>query len=154
MSTLFFFVVFSDDICACDSGGVELTNFPSPDGGPGSASADAQSLTIPNAHMQSKLGSVTTMDWSSDGYVLAVGWERGWAVWSVGGRCLAWSTEIVDDGVEESRYVVVIWYFGAHYEVVFFFAHEDVNQKELFWGLLGDVEKVLGDLLEYRNGDG
>jgi hypothetical protein len=31
------------------------------------------------------------MEWSSDGYVLAVGWEKGWAVWSVAGRCLAWS---------------------------------------------------------------
>ena len=35
-------------------------------------------------------GRVRTIDWSSDGYVLAVGWERGWAVWSVAGRCLAW----------------------------------------------------------------
>ena len=31
------------------------------------------------------------MEWSSDMYVLAVGWMRGWAVWSVAGRCLAWS---------------------------------------------------------------
>ena len=37
------------------------------------------------------------MEWSSDAYVLAVAFERGWAVWSVAGRCLAWSFGAVDD---------------------------------------------------------
>lgn len=36
------------------------------------------------------------MEWSSDGYVLAVGWQRGWAIFSVGGRCLAWGFGIED----------------------------------------------------------
>lgn len=31
------------------------------------------------------------MAWSSDGYALAIGWENGWSVWSIGGRCLAWA---------------------------------------------------------------
>lgn len=30
------------------------------------------------------------MKWSPDGYVLAVGFVSGWAIWSVGGRCLVW----------------------------------------------------------------
>jgi hypothetical protein len=34
-------------------------------------------------------GAVRALEWSADGYVLACGWENGWAVWSVGGRCLA-----------------------------------------------------------------
>jgi hypothetical protein len=29
------------------------------------------------------------MEWSSDGYVLAVGWKNGWGIFSVCGRCLA-----------------------------------------------------------------
>lgn len=43
------------------------------------------------------------MEWSSDGYVLAVGWERGWAIFSVGGRCLA-SGFGVDDVVDSARF--------------------------------------------------
>ncbi|KAG9048798.1 hypothetical protein FS837_012000 [Tulasnella sp. UAMH 9824] len=41
-------------------------------------------------------GSVQTMEWTSDGYALAVGWEKGWGVWSVGGRCLASGVGIED----------------------------------------------------------
>jgi hypothetical protein len=44
------------------------------------------------------------MEWSSDGYVLAVGWEQGWAIFSVGGRCLAAGFG-VDDAVDEEKYV-------------------------------------------------
>ena len=44
------------------------------------------------------------MEWSSDGYVLAVGWDHGWAIWSVGGRCLAWSFG-VEYEVDEEKYV-------------------------------------------------
>lgn len=43
------------------------------------------------------------MEWSSDGYVLAVGWEQGWAIISVGGRCLA-SGFGVDDVVHNERF--------------------------------------------------
>lgn len=42
------------------------------------------------------------MEWSSDGYVLAVGFEYGWAVWSVGGRCLAWGFG-VEDAVDHDK---------------------------------------------------
>ena len=42
-------------------------------------------------------------EWSSDGYVLAVGWEKGWAIWSVGGRCLAWGFG-VEYEVDEERF--------------------------------------------------
>ena len=37
------------------------------------------------------------MEWSSDGYALAVGWEHGWALWSVSGRCLASGFGIEDE---------------------------------------------------------
>lgn len=49
------------------------------------------------------MGAVRMMEWSSDGYVLAVGWENGWAVWSVGGRCLAWSFG-VEYEVDQERF--------------------------------------------------
>lgn len=45
------------------------------------------------------------MEWSSDGYVLAVGWEKGWAIWSVGGRCLAWGFG-VEYEVDPDKFVV------------------------------------------------
>ncbi|EEB87165.1 hypothetical protein MPER_15597, partial [Moniliophthora perniciosa FA553] len=33
-------------------------------------------------------GPVSAMEWSSDGYVLAVGWQNGWGIFSSSGRCL------------------------------------------------------------------
>ncbi|KAH9835839.1 RIC1-domain-containing protein [Rhodofomes roseus] len=67
-------------------GTVELTGFPSEDGPP----PKAQALQIPDMYAREGTGPVFSLEWSSDGYVLAVGWEKGWAIWSVGGRCLAW----------------------------------------------------------------
>ena len=78
-------------------GGVELVNLPSHEG----VSPPAQVLQIPEMYSK-KPGVVTSMEWSSDGYVLAVGWESGWAVWSVGGRCLAWAFG-VEYEVDEER---------------------------------------------------
>ncbi|KAH9937401.1 RIC1-domain-containing protein [Fomitopsis serialis] len=56
----------------------------------GRPSSNPQVLQIPNMYAREGTGPVLSMEWSSDGYVLAVGWEKGWAIWSVGGRCLAW----------------------------------------------------------------
>ncbi|EPS99074.1 hypothetical protein FOMPIDRAFT_1125058 [Fomitopsis schrenkii] len=68
-------------------GTVELTGFPSEDGPPPTTE---QVLRVPSMYALEGTGPVLSMEWSSDGYVLAVGWEKGWAIWSVGGRCLAW----------------------------------------------------------------
>ncbi|RPD63256.1 RIC1-domain-containing protein [Lentinus tigrinus ALCF2SS1-6] len=81
------------------SGTVEFTNFPSLDG----ILPKPQVLQIPNMYAREGTGSVCTMEWSSDGYVLAVGWEKGWAIWSVGGRCLAWGFG-VEYRVDEERF--------------------------------------------------
>ena len=69
------------------SGTVELTGFPSEDGSPPTTE---HVLQVPSMYAREGTGPVFAMEWSSDGYVLAVGWEKGWAIWSVGGRCLAW----------------------------------------------------------------
>ena len=71
------------------SGNVEYTSFPSQLG----VAPKPQVLETPQSYHIKDRGPVCAMEWSSDGYVLAVGWGRGWAVWSVAGRCLAWSFE-------------------------------------------------------------
>ncbi|TCD70639.1 hypothetical protein EIP91_002358 [Steccherinum ochraceum] len=78
---------------------VEYTNLPSQAG----VTPKPQALHIPNLYNRDKTGPVRTMEWSSDGYVLAVGWEHGWAVWSVGGRCLAWSFG-VEYEIDETKF--------------------------------------------------
>ena len=79
-------------------GVVTCANLPSLDGG----MPQAQVLQIPQLYTKDKTGRVCSMEWSSDGYALAVGWEHGWAVWSVGGRCLAWGFG-VEYEVDEDR---------------------------------------------------
>ncbi|PBL00950.1 RIC1-domain-containing protein [Armillaria gallica] len=67
-------------------GGVALTSFPT---SPFQTSPPSSTpLSVPNPYNQDT-GPVCALEWSSDGYVLAVGWKHGWALFSVGGRCLA-----------------------------------------------------------------
>ncbi|OSX67794.1 hypothetical protein POSPLADRAFT_1042987 [Postia placenta MAD-698-R-SB12] len=80
-------------------GVVEVANFPTED----NPLPKAEILQIPSMYTRDGTGLVRAMEWSSDGYVLAVGWEKGWAVWSVGGRCLAWGFG-VEYEVDEERY--------------------------------------------------
>jgi hypothetical protein len=80
---------------------VELTNFPSQEG----ITPKSQALQIPNPYNRQS-GPVSTMEWSSDGYVLAVGWQHGWAIFSVGGRCLAWGFG-VEDSMDEERWRII-----------------------------------------------
>ncbi|KAG6381430.1 RIC1-domain-containing protein [Boletus reticuloceps] len=80
------------------SGTIEFTAFPSPEG----PAPTPQIIDVPDPYNR-PLGQVSTMEWSSDGYVLAVGWEHGWAIFSIGGRCLA-SGFGVDDVVDNDRF--------------------------------------------------
>lgn len=94
---------FADCYVCCDthtsSGNVEFSNFPSHRG----VALKPQVLETPQSYHIKDRGPVCAMEWSSDGYVLAAGWERGWAVWSVSGRCLAWSFGW-ENQTDESRY--------------------------------------------------
>jgi hypothetical protein len=47
-------------------------------------------------------GSITSIAWTSDGYSLAVGYEKGWAVWSMGGRLGGWGLAQEEDEKIES----------------------------------------------------
>ncbi|KAI0308050.1 RIC1-domain-containing protein [Multifurca ochricompacta] len=73
-------------------GNVEYTSFPSQLG----VAPKPQVLETPQPYQINDRGH-------SDGYVLAVGWEHGWAVWSVAGRCLAWSFGL-ENQIDESRF--------------------------------------------------
>lgn len=55
----------------------------------------SQCVQVPNPFHR-PTGQVTTLEWSSDGYVLAVGWTYGWGIFSVGGRCLTSGFEVED----------------------------------------------------------
>lgn len=82
------------------SGSVELANFPSFEG----EIPIPQHLELSALYGHTKPGSVYAMEWSSDGYALAVGWDNGWAIWSVGGRCLAWGFG-VEEEVNNTKFV-------------------------------------------------
>ncbi|KIK71385.1 hypothetical protein GYMLUDRAFT_331920 [Collybiopsis luxurians FD-317 M1] len=79
-------------------GGIQFTSFPNEEG----LLPASQQVDIPNPFNR-QTGAVCCMEWSSDGYVLAVGWQHGWGIFSVGGRCLV-SAFGVDDVVEEQKF--------------------------------------------------
>ena len=82
----------------CSSGEIQFTNFPSAEG----FVPKSHKIDVPNPFNR-QTGEVTALEWSSDGYVLAVGWKHGWGLFSVGGKCLA-SGIGVNEFVEAERY--------------------------------------------------
>ncbi|KAG9037462.1 hypothetical protein FRB95_005401 [Tulasnella sp. JGI-2019a] len=83
------------------SGAIHIYPFPLSTSTPAPRHNPHQTLSLP-AHW-TNTGSVQTMEWTSDGYALAVGWERGWSVWSVGGMCLCWAVG-VEGGPSSARF--------------------------------------------------
>jgi RAB6A-GEF complex partner protein 1 len=83
------------------SGLLELTPFPSQTG----VLPLSKKLVLTNPYSRAT-GEVKALDWSSDGYVLAVGWEKGWGIFSVGGRCLA-SSFALEHNFDQTKCVVV-----------------------------------------------
>lgn len=92
-------------------------------------------------------GEVTALEWSSDGYVLAVGWKHGWGLFSVGGKCLA-SGIGVNEFVEEERCTTMHYKlfqrfilgldFGTSSCMVFeiwqvFMTHKKIGPNQLFY---------------------
>ncbi|KAL4069425.1 RIC1-domain-containing protein [Scleroderma citrinum] len=93
------------------SGAIEFTTFPTLETRP-----EPRIIEVPNPYNRPQ-GEVLALQWSSDGYVLAVGWHHGWAVVSIGGRCLA-SNFGVDNTFDNERFRDV-------------FMH---GIRDLFWG--------------------
>lgn len=79
------------------AGTIHFTNFPSELG----VVPKSQKIDVPNTYNR-QTGEVNSMEWTSDGYVLAVGWKHGWGIFSVCGKCLAFSVG-VNDAVDEER---------------------------------------------------
>ncbi|KAJ7919027.1 RIC1-domain-containing protein [Mycena leptocephala] len=106
------------------NGAVQYTPFPS---GVSSSTPQSVQIQVPTPYNRS-IGPVCTMEWSGDGYVLAVGWRDGWAIFSVGGRCLAkgFGVEDVDTKVD-----------GAKFQDTFMF-----GVRSLFWAP-GNFELVV-----------
>jgi len=80
-------VRFSIIAIGLEGGAVRLSNFPLH----GKPPDQQQHLVVPDVMARGKTGNVTAMEWTSDGYAVAIGWEHGWAVISVGGRFLAFT---------------------------------------------------------------
>ncbi|KAF8506868.1 RIC1-domain-containing protein [Russula emetica] len=116
-------------------GNVEYSSFPSHRG----VASKPQVLETPQFYRIKDRGPVCAMEWSSDGYVLAVGWEKGWAVWSVAGRCLAWSFGW-ENQTDESRFKDVFmngiqdlfWAPGNFELVVLAHSHERKPDGQLY----------------------
>ncbi|KAI0304643.1 RIC1-domain-containing protein [Russula brevipes] len=116
-------------------GNVEFTSFPSQLG----AAPKPQVLETPQSYLIKDKGSVCAMEWSSDGYVLAVGWEKGWAVWSVAGRCLAWNFGL-ENQADESKFQDMFmngirdlfWAPGNFELIVLAHPHERISDGQLY----------------------
>lgn len=89
-------------------GEIQFTNFPSQEG----LIPKSQSVQIPNPYKR-EMGEVCSMEWSSDGYVLAVAWRHGWGIITVGGRCLV-SCFGVEDMVDEDKFQDAFMYGAKH----------------------------------------
>ncbi|KAJ6519422.1 RIC1-domain-containing protein [Mycena sanguinolenta] len=104
------------------NGAVQYTPFPT-----GMSSAPPKSVQLQVPTSARGIGPVCTMEWSGDGYVLAVGWRDGWAIFSVGGRCLAKGFgDDVDTNID-----------GAKFQDTFMF-----GVRSLFWAP-GNFELVV-----------
>lgn len=79
-------------------GGIQYSSFPTEEG----ILPAFQKVEIPSLFNR-QTGRVCSMEWSSDGYVLAVGWQHGWGIFSVGGRCLVSGFGVED--VDEKKFV-------------------------------------------------
>ncbi|GAW09871.1 RIC1-domain-containing protein [Lentinula edodes] len=99
-------------------GGIQYTTFPADEG----AVPTSQQIEIHNPFNR-RTGRVCSMEWSSDGYVLAVGWQHGWGLFSVGGRCLVsgFGVEDVDEQKFQDTFmngVVNLFWAPGNFELI------------------------------------
>ncbi|KAJ3856637.1 RIC1-domain-containing protein [Lentinula lateritia] len=99
-------------------GGIQYTTFPTDEG----AVPTSQQIEI-HTPFNRRTGPVCSMEWSSDGYVLAVGWQHGWGLFSVGGRCLVsgFGVEDVDEQKFQDTFmngVVNLFWAPGNFELI------------------------------------
>ena len=83
---------------------------------------------------------MTALAWTSDGYGLAVGYDKAWAVWSMGGRLGGWGmseaesdnqrTEGFMDGVIDLVCSKYSWF-----ELMYSFGHQGMSSCS-YWPML------------------
>jgi hypothetical protein len=95
MSPTFLF----SDILPFYRGEIQFTNFPSEEG----VIPKSQKIQVTNP-FNKPTGEVTALEWTSDGYILAVGWKHGWGIISVGGKCIVADIG-VHEAIDEEKYV-------------------------------------------------
>ncbi|KZV80378.1 RIC1-domain-containing protein [Exidia glandulosa HHB12029] len=125
---------FSIVAVGLSNGTVELSDIPA---APDARSYPHQILQPPPPPAQPP-GPVKALEWSSDGYVLAVAWAGGWSVWSVSGRCLASGLageEVVDnpnfsDGFMQS--VLDLFWIPGNLELFLLAPRDSPNDAQLF----------------------
>ncbi|KAH7104731.1 RIC1-domain-containing protein [Auriculariales sp. MPI-PUGE-AT-0066] len=122
---------FSIIAVGLNNGAIELSDVPQTRN---STTRPHQILQPPPPPAQAA-GPVRGLEWSSDGYVLAVGWERGWSVWSVSGRCLASGVGVEEDHpVFSDKFmqgVMYLFWIPGNLELVLLAPHAE-EQSQLF----------------------
>ncbi|KAF8203148.1 RIC1-domain-containing protein [Pholiota molesta] len=93
-------------------GEIQFTNFPSEEG----VIPKSQKIQVTNP-FNKPTGEVTALEWTSDGYILAVGWKHGWGIISVGGKCIVADIG-VHEAIDEEKFQDIFMY----------------GVKNLFWG--------------------
>ncbi|KAL7422502.1 WD40 repeat protein [Cryptotrichosporon argae] len=84
-----------------------------------------------SANLRISPGAVKTLTWTSDGYALTVGYERGWAVWSMGGRLGGWG--LASDEPQEAYMsgIVSCFWVPGNLEL-FALSAPDASAEQLF----------------------
>lgn len=81
-------------------------------------------------------GPVRSLEWTSDGYALAVGWAGGWSVWSVSGRCLAHGVGVEEDNPSFSdmfmQGVLSLFWIPGNLELVLLAPRDCDSDSQLF----------------------
>ncbi|KAF8344080.1 RIC1-domain-containing protein [Cantharellus anzutake] len=110
-TTLAFNHVFSTVAVGTQSGAIFLPTIPTSDSPVLPADVIEPPRVLGPTHSSeyaTGVGAVQTIQWTSDGYAFAVGWENAWGVFSVSGRCISSSTDsegVINDTTFEDGFL-------------------------------------------------
>ncbi|ODN94637.1 hypothetical protein L198_04776 [Cryptococcus wingfieldii CBS 7118] len=84
-----------------------------------------------SANLKSSPGQVTSLAWTGDGYCLAVGYEHGWAAWSMGGRLGGWGHRDEEASQSQDPGVLSLFWIPGNLELFVLRPHESSPQLEI-----------------------